>query len=129
MTWTRLPQKRKRPKMGVRELPWWRSEPYKKYVRGFACIVPDCPAYRRQACHVRTGTDGCKGEKPSDFFCYSGCAIHHEEQHRIGERAFEEKYGVNLLEWASRVARGSRFHREIEEWKRTHNTRNTTRAA
>lgn len=117
------PRRAKRERMNVREQPWWRSESYKRYVRGFACIVPGCAAVRRQCCHIRFGTDGAKGKEPSDFFTYPGCAEHHREQHDIGEPAFERKYGVSLLKHAEAIARGGRFHREIEEWKRTHNTR------
>ena len=74
------PRRAKRERMNVRELPWWRSESYKRYVRGFACIVPGCTASPREACHIRFGTDGCKDEKPSDFFCYPACREHHAEQ-------------------------------------------------
>lgn len=119
------PRRAKRERMNVRELPWWRSESYKRYVRGFACIVPGCTASPREACHIRFGTDGCKDEKPSDFFCYPACREHHAEQHGLNssEQIFERKYGVSLLKHAEAIARGGRFHREIEEWKRTHNTR------
>ena len=117
------PRRAKRERMNVREQPWWRSESYKRYVRGFACIVPGCTASPREACHIRFGTDGCKDEKPSDFFCFAACRDHHAEQHALGETTFARKYSVNLALTALSIARGSRFYREIEDWKREHNTR------
>lgn len=49
-----------------------------------------------EAAHVRTGTDGGTGIKPSDWWCVPLCQIHHERQHKIGEPAFERATGIDL---------------------------------
>lgn len=45
--------------------------------------------------------------KPSDRWAVSLCAMHHREQHRIGEPAFERRYGVDLRSLAAEFARRS----------------------
>ena len=71
-----------------------------KWVREHACCVPGCHGRPIEAAHVRTGTDGGTGQKPSDFWTVPLCGTvfgagvaegHHAEQHRIGEPAFERK--------------------------------------
>jgi hypothetical protein len=61
------------------------------YIRGNRCDACD-----RQdtvvAHHVRIGTDGGMGMKPSDFFCIPLCDAHHKELHQHGERTFETKF-------------------------------------
>lgn len=110
----------KPPKHNIRESAWWRSERHRKFVRGFVCVVPGCMADRRECCHIRTGTDGAMGEKPSDFWCFPACVEHHRQQHDIGEPAFERMHGIDLKCIAEGLARQSVCRREIEEWKRTH---------
>jgi hypothetical protein len=44
------------------------------------------------------------GKKPSDRFCVGLCDTHHKDQHRMGHRAFDEKYGVNLRALAEQLA-------------------------
>lgn len=93
-------RKRKRPKMGVRKPSQFRSLEHLRFVRlqpcnisgsmGHCCIGP------MQACHVRTGTDGGAGVKPSDYHTISLCAGAHAEQHSIGESAFEKRYGIDM---------------------------------
>jgi hypothetical protein len=56
---------------------------------------------------VRKGTDGGQGLKPSDRWAISLCREHHAEQHRIGETAFEKRYGFDLLALAQEFARRS----------------------
>ena len=60
-----------------------------------------------ECAHVRSGTDGGTGLKPSDRFCLSLCRVHHAEQHQIGEAAFERKYKLDLLAIAVEFARRS----------------------
>jgi len=45
--------------------------------------------------------------KPSDKWAVSLCIYHHREQHQIGERAFEEKYSLDLVTLAGEFARRS----------------------
>jgi hypothetical protein len=66
------------------------SQRHRNHVRGHACVVCDAEAPIEVA-HVRLGTDGGMGKKPSDFWTVplcggpEGC---HARQHREGERTF-----------------------------------------
>jgi hypothetical protein len=46
------------------------------------------------ASHIRIGTDGGTGFKPSDWWTLPLCDSHHKELHR-GERSFYERYGID----------------------------------
>ena len=61
------------------------------------------------------GTDGGQGIKPSDRWVVSLCRAHHAEQHGIGERAFEGRYGLELVALAEEFARGSPHRRALLE--------------
>ena len=105
----RLPQRIERPKP-AREL---RSFPAPRaWVRRHHCSVPDCKRVPIECAHVRSGTDGGQGLKPSDCWTISLCRYHHAEQHRIGETAFEKRYGIELLALAQEFARHSP-HRQL----------------
>lgn len=76
-----------------------RSPGHCNFVRSHECIVPGCTRRPIEVAHVRRGTGGGVGLKPSDRWTVSMCggpAGHHAEQHRIGEASFEAKYGVDL---------------------------------
>lgn len=45
------------------------------------------------------------GLKPSDRWSLSLCRQHHAEQHRVGEPAFEQAYGIDLADIANTFAR------------------------
>lgn len=75
-----------------------------------------CAAWRSGECegpnhahHVRSAATAGTGIKPSDFYAVPLCAAHHEEIHRIGARSFEEKYGVDLLNEAHKLAGASPY--------------------
>lgn len=53
------------------------------------------------------GTDGGVALKASDAWVISLCAYHQMEQHRLGERAFERLYKIDLNEFAAEFARRS----------------------
>jgi hypothetical protein len=93
--------------MGVRAKPWWRSHSYGQWIRGFRCLVEgklDPCSGPVEAAHVRKGTDGAGGEKPSDWWQVPLCVGHHEHtQHIQGEETFERKYGVNMKAEAIRL--------------------------
>jgi hypothetical protein len=69
---------------------------HRAWVRRHHCCVPGCLNIPIECAHVRTGTDGGVGLKPSDRWTVSLCSAHHAEQHRIGERRFERRYGLDL---------------------------------
>ena len=76
-----------------------RSSGHRTFVRKHGCCVPGCAATYIECAHVRNGTDGGTGQKPSDKWCISLCGGpegHHAEQHRIGEPSFAKQYGIDL---------------------------------
>ncbi len=104
-------QRRKSPRMGLRETPQLRSQIHLKWVRGHCCAVqnPDCEG-KIEAAHVRSGTDGAMGVKPSDNWSIPLCSGHHRHQHQIGETAFEKQFSVSMRKiaqelWAKSPAR------------------------
>lgn len=103
--------RRKRPKMGVREDAVIRSESHKQFIRGFACALFGKEGHvctgKIEAAHARTGTNGSMGKKPGDDWCLPLCGGPdgaHAEQHRLGESAFEKKYGIDMKAIAMRLA-------------------------
>jgi hypothetical protein len=88
--------------MRLRESPQLRSPAHLKWVRGHECSIAakhDCIG-KIQAAHVRTGTDGGTGKKPSDNYTIPLCIRAHSEQHLMGESAFERKYQFSMLAMA-----------------------------
>jgi hypothetical protein len=80
---------------------------HRAWVRRHRCAVPGCRRVTIECAHVRTGTDGGLGLKPSDKWTISLCQFHHLEQHTLGEAAFEAKHDVDLRELAREFARRS----------------------
>lgn len=80
---------------------------HRAWVRRHHCCVPGCERMPIECAHVRHGTDGGTGLKPSDRWVISLCRHHHAEQHRLGERQFERKYGIELAQMAAVFARNS----------------------
>lgn len=120
-------KRRKAPKMGVRERPQVRSEKFKQYVRGFPCLLAGKPGHvcsgRIQFAHVRMEGDGGMGLKPSDSRGLPMCEnAHLWDQHVKGEKAFEAKWGVNLVveaerhwnAWLNGTEAGRAYRRERE---------------
>lgn len=104
----RLP---KRPKRDNRV----RCPGHLAWLRGFECACGLKPAAdettlcagRTEAAHVRTGTDGGTGLKPSDSWAIPLCTKHHREQHASGETTFARRYGLDMKEVAQELARRS----------------------
>lgn len=85
---------------------------HRAWVRRHHCCVPGCQRLPIEAAHVRSGTDGGLGLKPSDKWVISLCAAHHREQHQIGERAFEATHGIDLKAFAQQFAcRSPHWHK------------------
>lgn len=80
---------------------------HRAWVRKHHCSVPDCAWLPIECAHVRRETDGGIALKPSDRWVISLCTQHHAEQHRLGERTFERKYGLDLVELAQAFANRS----------------------
>ena len=88
---------------------------HRAWVRRHHCSVPGCKRLPIECAHVRSGTDGGTALKPSDCLCLSLCNFHHAEQHRIGERRFEQKHGLCLAELAELFARRSPHGRALSQ--------------
>ncbi|WP_308515815.1 putative HNHc nuclease [Sphingomonas flavescens] len=80
---------------------------HRKWVASHHCSVPGCNSTPIECAHVRRGSDGGMGLKPSDIWTVSLCRDHHAEQHRTGETSFEQKYDLSLLDLAKEFARRS----------------------
>lgn len=55
--------------------------------------------------HIRTGANSGVGTKPGDDRIVPLCRYAHEEYHRIGHWAFEQKYGLDLFDHADRISK------------------------
>jgi hypothetical protein len=96
-----------------------RSPGHRKWIRGFECAVQDLNwkqcATDTECAHVRTGTDGGTGIKPSDKWCIPLCPEHHREQHQMGEPAFERKYNFVMKALAAELWNASPHRRKFEQ--------------
>ena len=64
-----------------------RSDKHLKFIRSLPCCV--CRAKPpSEAAHIRLGSDGGMGLKPSDKFTVPLCHMCHSRQHQTGERTF-----------------------------------------
>lgn len=100
-------------KSGKAEKPR-RSPAHRQWVRGHACSA--CGSETTIECaHVRNGTDGGTGIKPSDRWAISLCRDCHSEQHRIGEASFERKHGINMKALAEAFYRASPHRHKLEQ--------------
>jgi len=79
------PKRTPDPKRNATHLDFVRSLP--------CCVCGHRP--RSEAAHVRAGTDGGLGLKPSDRFTVPMCHDHHRIQHTIGELAFWSQRNVD----------------------------------
>jgi hypothetical protein len=90
-----------------------RSPAHRAWVRGHHCCA--CGTGSGIECaHVRTGTDGGTGIKPSDRWCISLCKTCHARQHQIGEEAFEKACGINLKALAEMFFKVSPHRHKLE---------------
>jgi hypothetical protein len=97
-----LKKRQKRPRYD----PCLRSKEHLAWVRQHGCVVKGCQNQfdRIDPCHVKTGAPIAIGRKVDDSRTVSMCRSHHREQHNIGERAFMEKYGLDLVALAEEFA-------------------------
>lgn len=90
-----------------------RSPAHLAFVRTFHCIVPGCEDVPIEAAHIRVGTVCGMGQKPDDWYAVACCREHHSEMHRIGERSFAAKHGVNLIDLAQEFCAASPAYRRF----------------
>ena len=72
-------------------------------------VCQGCQSVPIECAHVRPGTDGGTGVKPTDTWDIKLCAGHHSQQHQIGERTFEAKHRNHLKVLAREFDRGSPY--------------------
>ena len=102
-----LPDRLKRPKLGVRtrlQKVWPR---HRRWVKSHGCCVPGCDARAVDSAHLRSAANAGTGQRPHDIFGVSLCRKHHDEQHRLGADAFSDKYKIDLWVLAAEFARRS----------------------
>jgi hypothetical protein len=104
----------KPPKRATR----WRSQAHCNFVRSHGCCAPLCGGRPIEVAHVRIGSGAGVGQKPDDWNTISLCRECHAEQHRLGERTYERKYGIDLAQIAAEFAKASPKRHEIEQIRR-----------
>jgi hypothetical protein len=72
------------------------------FIRQLACVACGRAAPSEPA-HVRTGTDGGVGTKPSDRYAVPLCTACHAKQHRVGELSFWSALRIDPLNVAFRL--------------------------
>lgn len=105
-----LPARRQPPRSGIERAPRREWPRHRAFVRRHSCVVTlgivhdecDGPI---ECCHRRTAENSGTALKPPDWETFSACRRHHEEQHAIGQPAFERKYGISLEKIAAEFAR------------------------
>ena len=101
-------RRRKPSKMGIRQAPQIRCPAHLQWVRGHECSVQNNACLGKvEAAHVRDGTDCGLGVKPSDIFVVPLCSWHHRQQHNVGEKQFEFRHKISMIDIAEDLARRS----------------------
>lgn len=94
--------------------PRLRSTAHRDWVRGHHCSVPGCQLMPIEVAHVNRASTRGMGEKSSDAFTVSLCREHHAESHR-GDKTFERKHGVNLIDLAEQFYRRSPHRNKLDD--------------
>lgn len=111
-----LLRRRKPQRMGMRDAPQIRCPGHLKWLRGFPCAIAGqhlCGG-RIEAAHVRAGTDGGMGVKPSDRYAIPLCGDAHAMQHRVGEHQFERTFDISMRKIADDLWRRSPHRLKVE---------------
>jgi Putative HNHc nuclease len=101
-----------------------RSDTHRAFIRKHQCVLfgnPISPCDLDHAidpAHFRSAANSGTGIKPPDEFLLPLCRAHHTEQHAIGQRAFELRYGISMRQKALAYALESP-DRAIEERARS----------
>lgn len=90
-----------------------RSPAHRAWIRGHACAA--CGSETAIECaHVRIGTDGGIGIKPSDKWCISLCKECHALQHQKGEQSFERLSNINMKALAEAFYKASPHRSKLD---------------
>lgn len=100
----------RRPARIPRSVPVGRRKPdlrqrprHLAFIRSLGVCIACGARCTVEAMHVRAGTDGGTGLKPSDRFCLPGCPACHRRSHQIGELAFWSELGIDPLDYSARL--------------------------
>lgn len=91
-----------------------RSPAHRDWVRKHQCSVPGCRQMPIEVAHINRASNGGMGRKASDAFTVSLCRDHHAESHR-GERTFEKKHDLDLMELAEEFYRSSPYRQKLDD--------------
>lgn len=107
MAFNRLPPRRKRESMGIREPSIDRSASHLKWIRSFTCVAFESGRCEGpvHAHHIRSAATAGIGIKPSDFNVVPLCMIHHAEIHYEGCDTFSANHNLDLSALAEKLAR------------------------
>lgn len=102
----------KKPKRTAR----WRSPAHRSWVRSHACCA--CGSSQNIECsHVRLGTDGGMGLKPSDEWTISLCRTCHSMSHNVGEATFARENKIDLKALAQEFIKKSPHKHKLRQYK------------
>ena len=88
----RSPPHRKKPR------PQLRASDHLAFIRMLGCLVHN--TIPSQAAHIRKGTNGAGGVKPSDYYAIPLCVYCHAEQH-TGEVTWWRNLGIDPIKLAA----------------------------
>lgn len=91
-----------------------RSTAHRDWVRGHYCSVPSCQLMPIEVAHINRASTRGTSQKSSDAFTVSLCREHHAESHR-GEKTFERKHGISLLQLAEQFYRRSPHKNKLDD--------------
>lgn len=97
-----------------------RSPAHRSWIRGFECSNPKCitPDEPIECAHVRIGSGGGMGMKPSDAWCIALCRICHARSHNVGDQTFMQETGLGLVELAQAFYRASPHKVKLDDpWR------------
>lgn len=105
---------RRIPKRGSENERRKRSIGHCNFVRSHACCACGSTAAIEVA-HVRIGTDGGMGTKPSDCWTISLCHDCHAKQHQMGETSFERWAGIDMKALALEFVKASPHRQKLKD--------------
>ena len=109
-----LPRRIQKPKRRENRV---RCPAHLKWVRSHFCCVPGCQRQPIEAAHTRRGLPNGEqagmGQKPGDQWAISLCVEHHDQQHNVGEKSFEEWHKIDMKELALEFAAKSPHRRKL----------------
>lgn len=94
--------------------PRLRSTAHRDWVRGHHCCVDGCTRMPIEVAHINRASTRGIGTKSSDALTISLCRDHHSESHR-GEKTFQAKYSLNLLDLAREFYRRSPHRQKLDD--------------